>query len=125
MAAADAQIDTQGDAPVDARVLARLSAVVESRRGGDPDASYTARLLAGGTAGIARKVGEEAVETVVAALSGDRAGAVEESADLLFHLTVLWADAGIAPEEVFAALARREGVSGLDEKRARTARGKR
>ena len=111
------------DAPVDARVLARLSAVVESRRGGDPDLSYTARLLAGGTAGIARKVGEEAVETVVAALSGDRAGAVEESADLLFHLTVLWADAGIAPEEVFAALARREGVSGLDEKRSRAERG--
>ena len=64
MAAADAQTD----AHVDARVLARLSAVVESRRGGDPDASYTARLFAGGTAGIARKVGEEAVETVVAAL---------------------------------------------------------
>ena len=103
MAAADAQAD--------ARVLARLSAVVESRRGGDPDASYTARLLAGGTAGIARKVGEEAVETVVAA--------VEESADLLFHLTVLWASMDTGPEEVYAILVRREGMSCVDEKRLR------
>ena len=104
MAAADAQTD--------ARVLARLSAVVESRRGGDPDASYTARLLAGGTAGIARKVGEEAVETVVAALSGDRAAAVEESADLLFHLTVLWASMDIGPEEVYAIPHRARGCVG-------------
>ena len=103
-----------------AAVLARLFATVESRRGGDPARSYAARRLAQGTAVIARKVGEEAVETVVAALSGGPDALVEESADLIFHLMLLWADAGVSPERVWKALERREGVSGLDEKRART-----
>ena len=103
-----------------AAVLARLFATVESRRGGDPARSYAARRLAQGTPVIARKVGEEAVETVVAALSGGPDALVEESADLIFHLMLLWADAGVSPERVWKALERREGVSGLDEKRART-----
>ena len=102
-----------------AAALARLFATVEARRDADPARSYVARLLRQGTAACARKVGEEAVETVVAALCEDRSALVEESADLLFHLTVLWAEAGIAPEDVWRALERREGVSGLDEKRAR------
>lgn len=105
-----------------AAVLARLFAVIESRRGGDPGSSYVAMRLARGTPDMARKVGEEAVETVIAALERDPAALAEESADLLFHLMILWADAGIAPEQVYAALARREGVSGHDEKRARRGR---
>ena len=102
----------------DARVLDELFAVIEGRRGGSPDASYTARLLAAGPAKIARKVGEEAVEVVVAALSEpDRLAA--ESADLLYHLLVLWADAGVKPEQVWGELARRQGTSGLAEKASR------
>lgn len=102
-----------------AAVLARLFAVIESRRGGDPERSYVAKRLARGTPDIARKVGEEAVETVIAAMERDPRALAEESADLLFHLMILWADAGIAPERVYTVLARREGVSGHDEKRAR------
>ena len=105
-----------------AAVLDRLYAVIESRRGGDPERSYVARRLGQGTARIAQKVGEEAVETAIAAVGGDTGAVVEESADLLFHLMILWADSGIAPERVYAALADREGVSGLDEKRARRQR---
>ena len=112
--------DNNGDAIDQAvEVLARLFAVIESRRGGDPDASYTAKLLAGGTREITRKVGEEALETMMEGLEGDRDKLVGESADLIYHLLVLWADAGIAPDEVWRELARREGVSGLDEKAAR------
>lgn len=107
------------DEAPDARVLDRLFAIVDSRRGGDPASSYTARLFAEGRPKIARKTGEEAVEVVVAALTdrGERIAA--ESADLLYHLLVLWADAGLAPEDVWRELARREGVSGLAEKAAR------
>lgn len=100
-------------------VLARLFAVIESRRGADPDGSYTAKLLAGGPRAIARKFGEEALETMMEGLEGDHDKLVRESADLLYHLLVMWADAGIAPEEVWRELARREGVSGLAEKAAR------
>ncbi len=100
-------------------VLDELYAVVEARRGADPAESYVAKTLAGGTPMVARKLGEEAVETVVAAMAGERAGVVGESADLLFHLLLLWADAGIEPAEVFAELERRRGTSGLAEKAAR------
>lgn len=102
-----------------AEVLARLYAVIESRRGADPDSSYTARLLAGGRRAIVRKLGEEALETMMEGLEGDRDKLVRESADLVYHLMVLWADAGIAPDEVWHELARREGISGLAEKAAR------
>ena len=105
--------------PADSAVLERLFAVIESRRGGDADASYTARLLAGGAERIAQKLGEEAIETVIAASRGDRDRTVAESADLLYHLLVLWADAGLQPADIWAELARREGVSGLEEKRSR------
>jgi phosphoribosyl-ATP pyrophosphohydrolase len=101
----------------DAAVLERLAAVIESRKGTDPEASYTAKLFARGRAKIAQKVGEEAVETVIEALQGDRAALAQESADLLYHLLVLWAEAGVEPEDVWAALAAREGSSGIRHKK--------
>ncbi len=117
---ADGNGNNDGDGTGQAvEVLARLFAVIESRRGADPEASYTAKLLAGGPRVIARKFGEEALETMMEGLEGDRGKLVGESADLIYHLMVLWADAGIEPEEVWRELARREGVSGLAEKAAR------
>ena len=92
--------------------LARLYATIEAKRGSDPAASYTAKLFADGTPKIAQKVGEEAVELVIEALRQRPERLVAESADLLYHLLVLWADAGIAPDRVWAELARREGHSG-------------
>ena len=103
-----------------ADILERLFAVIEDRRGGDTSESYTARLLAEGTDRIAQKLGEEAVETVIAGATEDRAAVIAESADLLYHLLVLWAALGIAPGEVWAELAGREGRSGLDEKQGRS-----
>ena len=103
-------------------VLDRLWQVIAGRRGADPETSYTARLFAAGRARIAKKLGEEAVETVIAGLVEPPAALVAESADLLYHLLVLWADAGVAPAEVAAELARREGVSGIAEKQARARR---
>ena len=104
---------------LDARVLEELFAVIESRRGGDPTASYTARLLAEGRPKIARKTGEEAVEVVVAALADGGERIAAESADLLYHLLVLWADAGLTPADVWEELAKRQGISGLAEKASR------
>ena len=103
-----------------ADILERLFAVIEDRRGGDTSESYTARLLAEGADRIAQKLGEEAVETVIAGATENRAAVISESADLLYHLLVLWAASGIAPGEVWAELARREGRSGLDEKQGRS-----
>ena len=100
-------------------VLERLYSVIESRKGADPASSRTAKLFARGTAKIAQKVGEEAVETVIAAMADDRAEVVKEGADLLFHLTVLLADMGLTLDDICAELDRREGVSGLAEKAAR------
>jgi len=99
--------------------LTRLHATILSRKTADPAASYVAKLFSRGRVKIAQKLGEEAVETVIAAVTDNRAGIISESADLLFHLHVLLADAGIDPAEVFAELARREGVSGLAEKASR------
>jgi phosphoribosyl-ATP pyrophosphohydrolase len=96
-----------------------LFKTVSSRKGGDADTSYTAQLLARGTSVIARKVGEEAVETVVEALAGSKRGLTAESADLLYHLLVLWVDAGLDPQEVWDELSRRAGTSGLTEKAGR------
>ncbi|HXO89188.1 MAG TPA: phosphoribosyl-ATP diphosphatase [Stellaceae bacterium] len=99
--------------------LDRLWQVIQSRRGADPASSYTARLFARGRAKIAQKLGEEAVETIIEGV-GDNPGAlVGESADLLYHLLVLWAAAGVSPADVAAELTRREGTSGIAEKRAR------
>lgn len=99
--------------------LDALDALIRSRRGGDPDDSYVARLFAKGRPKIAQKLGEEAVETVIAACSGDDAAIVPEAADLMFHLMVLLADAGLSLDDVRAELTRREGLSGLEEKRQR------
>ncbi len=102
-----------------AAVLARLFDVIESRRGGDPEKSYVARLFAQGPEKIAQKVGEEAVETVIAAVANDRDAVTRESADLLFHLMILWAATGLRPADIYAELARREGTSGIAEKDSR------
>lgn len=99
--------------------LARLEATIQARRGSDPTSSYTASLFARGRPKIAQKLGEEAVETVIAALGPDPAGIVPEAADLLYHLLVLLADANFTLGDVRAELARREGLSGLDEKAGR------
>lgn len=102
-----------------AEIIDALYAVIASRAGGDPLTSYTAQLLARGTGKISEKVGEEAFETVVAALSDGPDAVAAESADLIYHLCVLWADAGIRPEDVWAKLAERQGTSGLKEKACR------
>ncbi len=104
----------------DIEVLKRLFAVIESRRGDDAATSYTAKLLADGPQGVAKKLGEEAVETALAAATGDAHQTIHESADLLYHLMVLWAASGIAPDDVWAELARREGTSGIEEKAGRS-----
>jgi len=100
-------------------ILDELFAVIQARRESDPARSYTAQLLAAGPETCARKVGEEAVETVIAAAGTDKRRLVEESADLLYHLLVLWAAKGVTPDEVGKALSVRRGTSGLDEKAAR------
>ena len=100
-------------------ILSRLFATIRSRRGADPNSSHTAALFAKGPPAIAKKVGEEAVETALAGVTGDRAALVGESADLLYHLLVLWAAREVTPAEVFAELERREGSSGVAEKAAR------
>jgi len=98
----------------------RLFAVIASRRGADPATSYTARLLGQGTLKIAKKLGEEGVETALAAVAQDKAALAAESADLLYHLLVLWAASGLTPQEVYAALDGRTHRSGLEEKSSRT-----
>lgn len=100
-------------------ILERLFAVIEKRRGADAKDSYTASLLAKDTDEVARKVGEEAVETMIAAVRETKAETVRESADLIYHLAVLWARLGITPADVGGELARRESQSGHAEKRAR------
>jgi phosphoribosyl-ATP pyrophosphohydrolase len=99
--------------------LARLWATIEARRGASPDSSYTAKLLAAGPQGVARKLGEESLEAIIEAVKGDRAALTRESADVLYHLLVLWAAAGLSPGDVAAELTRREGVSGIEEKQSR------
>jgi len=99
--------------------LARLEQTIIARRDADPAQSYVAKLRARGRAKMAQKLGEEAVETVIAALEGDRAALTGEAADLLFHLVALLADCGVTLADVQAELDRREGVSGLAEKAAR------
>lgn len=102
-----------------AAVLERLYRTILSRKDAPADRSYTASLFAGGPKLIARKVGEEAIEVTIEGLRGDAAAVTRESADLLYHLLVMWADAGVAPADVYAELARREGTSGHDEKASR------
>lgn len=112
---------TRFEAPsADATILDALWRTVEARRvSGDVEHSHSARLLARGTPKVAQKLGEEAVECVIEATQGNRGATVLESADLLYHLIVVWVDAGIRPEEVWSELARRQGISGIAEKAAR------
>ena len=97
----------------------RLYQKIESRKGADSSVSYTAKLLNAGRLKCAKKLGEEAVETSLAAVDQDKTALANESADLLYHLLVLWAACELQPEDVYAALAARETQSGLDEKAAR------
>jgi phosphoribosyl-ATP pyrophosphohydrolase len=97
----------------------RLFATIQSRKGADPASSYTAKLFSRGTLQIAKKLGEEAVETSLAAVGQDREHVIAESADLLYHLLVLWAACGITPEEAYKALDARTNRSGIEERNSR------
>jgi phosphoribosyl-ATP pyrophosphohydrolase len=108
-----------GAAGVDEHVLDRLYLVIDSRKGADPDTSYTARLFSRGRQQIAKKLGEEAVEALIEGIRGDRPKLVGESADMLYHLLTLWAAIGVKPQAVWNELARREGLSGIAEKASR------
>lgn len=110
------------DKPVNgggAAVLDEVYQTILERRGGDPESSHTARLFSRGRAKIAQKVGEEAVEAVIEAMRGDKDKLADESADLLYHLLVLWADAGLEPAQVYGILEGRKGISGIAEKKSR------
>ena len=100
------------DHPID-----RLFKLIGSRKGRDVNKSYTASLLKNGPAKCAKKFGEEAVDVVLAAVAKDKRALTEESADVLYHLLVLWAACGVLQKDVYAALAAREGQSGLAEKK--------
>ena len=99
--------------------LERIAATIESRKDGDAQKSYVAQLLAAEEDAVLKKIGEEAVETVLAATGGDRLHLVRETADLWFHSLILLARHGLGPGDVLAELHRREGIPGLDEKAAR------
>jgi phosphoribosyl-ATP pyrophosphohydrolase len=115
--------------PLDARAfrcdrmadtIARLTEIIRARRSADPASSYVAKLLAGPPERIAQKLGEEAVEAVIAAAKGDAQGLTSEAADLIFHLAVLLECYGLSFDDVLTELDRRDGVSGLAEKAARS-----
>lgn len=101
-------------------MIDRLEALIAQRRGGDADSSYVASLFAKGREKIAQKLGEEATETVIAALSGDSTKLTSEAADLIFHLLVLLTEGGVSFADVLSELERREGVSGIAEKASRS-----
>jgi len=105
--------------PTARHALERLYQIIESRKGADPSSSYTARLMAKGPIKLAQKLGEEAIEAAIEGVRGDRKKLVAESADLFYHLLALWASRGVKPAQVWAELARREGMSGLAEKASR------
>jgi len=104
---------------MNADVLCRLARTIAARRGTDPATSYVATLFAKGDEAMVKKIGEEATEAVMAAMDGDKIRLTAEIADLWFHCLVVLVRNGLGPEDVFAELARREGVSGLQEKAAR------
>ena len=112
--------ETAGAPNVPARgsiILDQLYAVIEERRGADPSTSWTAKLLSKGLPKICQKVGEEATETVVAALAENHEDLLEESADLLYHLLVLWAAKGVQPDEVYEVLHRRRITMDIKKKK--------
>ncbi len=100
-------------------VLDRLWTVVMDRRSADPAHSHSARLLSRGTTKVAQKFGEEAVECLIEAVAGNNPALISESADVLYHLMVMWVAAGVEPADVWSELVRREGVSGVMEKASR------
>ncbi len=100
-------------------ITEELFDIIKTRKNANPDSSYVASLFDKGTAKIAQKVGEEAVETVIEALQGSKETLTSESADLLFHLMVLWADQGVKPDDIYKELQSRLGTSGHDEKASR------
>ena len=100
-------------------VLDQLYSVIQNRKGDTPETSYTADLLSQGMPKIAQKMGEEAVEVITAALVENENKVIEDSADLLYHMLVLWAHKGVTPESVWNELRRREGTSGVLEKASR------
>lgn len=102
-----------------ADIIDELYRTILSRKGGDAEMSYTARLFSKGTGHIAKKVGEETAELIVEAARGEKDKLATESADLIYHLLVLWADQGVTPDDVRQALASRQGMSGLEEKASR------
>ena len=93
-----------------------LFATIEARKGADPDSSWTAKLLAKGPEKCAEKFGEEAIEAIIEAVKGDRAGLTSEAADVLYHLLVMLAARDVALQDVMAELDQRQGMSGLTEK---------
>ncbi|MFV0322574.1 MAG: phosphoribosyl-ATP diphosphatase [Alphaproteobacteria bacterium] len=101
-------------------VLEELWAIIESRKGLSSKESWTAQLLNKGTAKICKKIGEEATEVVIAALAEKKKHVVSESADLLYHLFVLWADKGINPDQIYSELERRFAIGGIEEKNNRS-----
>ena len=103
-------------------ILSQLADVIDSRRGGDADASYVARLFAKGDDAILKKIGEEATEAVMAAMDGAKERIVSETADLWFHCMIMLSHFGLRPEDVLAELQRRAGTSGIEEKALRKAR---
>lgn len=111
------RVMAQGESGVD--VLDRLYATIASRKGADPSVSHSARLLSRGSAKVAQKFGEEAVECVIEAVAGTSDALIAESADVLYHLLVMWVDRDVQAQEVWAELERRQGVSGIAEKAAR------
>lgn len=106
-------------AAITGEVLDRLWTVVMDRRTADPTHSHSARLLSRGPSKVAQKFGEEAVECLIEAVTGNKAALIAESADVLYHLLVMWVSTGVVPADVWSELHRREGVSGVMEKAAR------
>lgn len=104
---------------IDAEILRRLQATLNQRKGAAPDSSYVAGLYAKGTDSICKKVAEEAAETIMAAKDGDRLHLVREVADVWFHSMILLAHFGVGVDDVLGELHRREGISGIDEKKSR------
>jgi len=104
---------------IDADILRRLAKTIESRKAADPADSYVAGLFAKGHDAVLKKIGEEAAETLLAAKDGDKLHIVRETADLWFHCLVMLAWHGVGPDDVLAELGRREGISGVDEKKSR------
>lgn len=113
------QVVRPNPAALSGDVLDRLWAVVMDRRSADPAHSHSARLLSRGTTKVAQKFGEEAVECLIEAVAGNNPALISESADVLYHLLVMWVAAGIEPADVWSELVRREGVSGVVEKASR------